>query len=63
MFESHQFPPLQHKFLLYIPTTPFSDVLLKHNNLPCLTFLQGNGEIGCVMLGLSCTFATFQLVE
>lgn len=27
------------------------------------TFLQNNGEIGCIMLGPSCTFATFQLVE
>lgn len=27
------------------------------------TFLQNNGEIGCIMLGPSCTFATYQLVE
>lgn len=33
------------------------------NNFTSSTFLQSNGEIGCVMLGPSCTFATFQLVE
>uniref|UniRef100_A0AAX7SED3 Guanylate cyclase n=1 Tax=Astatotilapia calliptera TaxID=8154 RepID=A0AAX7SED3_ASTCA len=26
-------------------------------------FLQANGEVGCVMLGPSCTYATYQLVD
>lgn len=30
---------------------------------PLFCCLQNNGEIGCIMLGPSCTFATFQLVE
>lgn len=49
---------LQTSFLIW-NRCPF----LKQSNLPCWTFLQSNGEIGCVMLGPSCTYATFQLVE
>lgn len=49
---------LQTSFLIW-KRCPF----LKQSNLPCWTFLQSNGEIGCVMLGPSCTYATFQLVE
>lgn len=29
----------------------------------CCVFLQSSGTVGCVMLGPSCTYATFQLVE
>lgn len=33
------------------------------SNIVYCAFLQSNGEVGCVMLGPSCTYATFQLVE
>uniref|UniRef100_A0A669CG65 Guanylate cyclase n=1 Tax=Oreochromis niloticus TaxID=8128 RepID=A0A669CG65_ORENI len=49
------------------PQTPVLDweitALQVHFPECSCNFLQANGEVGCVMLGPSCTYATYQLVD